>query len=115
MRRFSAKFCLLVLAICSVAWFGSLSAFAETPSNGVPNPNSYDPISPGVPSLEHTVLFGNKAVQSALTSVPLTAASLTDSATDPASPLYPFWFDSNSVVLMTYIWSNAHRAGDDLV
>lgn len=140
MRRSFAKLCLLLLAICCAVVFASLSSHAQLPSNGVPSngtPSNGTPLngtqsngtpsngtpsngapSNGVPSntadiqvFENSLLFGNGAVFKDLTQHPLTAAYLTD----PANPVYQFWSDSNSVLLMSYIWENAHSAGDNLV
>ena len=117
----------LTLAICVALLFGSLRARAATPANGVPNSATRPNVTPtnGSPALENSttshsisldvfensLLFGNQAVFQALTQHPLTAGSLTDTS----SATYPLWSDPMSILLMSYIWSNAHRTGDDLV
>src|SRR5215469_9025827 len=83
-----------------------------TPTNGAPtlaNSVMNNGISPAV--FENSLLFGNKAVYNAWTQHPVTAASLTDKP----PPLYQLWSDQLSILLMSYVWSDAHRVGDDLV
>ena len=76
------------------------------PTNGIPT----NGVAANLDALENSLLFGNRAVHTALISKPFTQASLTDGS----SPVFDVWFDSYSVTLLSYLWQNAHPAGDDL-
>jgi hypothetical protein len=117
MRRLSVKFCSLFLACGFVVWLGSIYARAETAaSNGTLTPIN-DPTdqlitSSNLLTFENSLLFGNEAIQAALTGNALTRDFLTDSTTNPANPLNSLWFDRSSVLLMSQIWSIMHEPPD---
>ena len=98
-----------------------------TPDNGTPDNGTPDNGTPNsaarLQTFENSYLFGNFFAHFAWVSLPLTAAALTNDGsleTDPLlkeeyEALYRFWQDPYSVLVMSYIWANAHRFGDDLI
>src|SRR3954470_7537863 len=79
------------------------------PTNGIPT-NGIPTNGLGLELLEQSLLFANQTVHEAFIGQPFTQATLTN----PESPLFQVWSDPYSTLLLSYLWQDAHRFGDDL-
>lgn len=113
-----------VAAACLIALTTTYAhASAQTTGGSAPGGN------PTLTDIDTSLLFGNPAVHDAFMDLPFTVYNLTNNgfglSLDPQSPgarlrrsqiaLYQVWQDPSSIKLLAYLWSNAHRSGDDLV
>jgi Tol biopolymer transport system component/uncharacterized membrane protein len=78
------------------------------PTNGIPT-NGIPTNGLGLDLLEQSLLFANEGVHTAFITQPFTQATLTA----PGSPLFQVWSDPYSTLLLSYLWQDAHRFGDD--
>jgi TolB protein len=78
------------------------------PTNGIPT-NGIPTNGLGLELLEQSLLFANQKVHEAFIGQPFTRATLTD----PRSPVFQVWSDPYSTLLLSYLWQDAHRFGDD--
>ena len=111
-----------VAAACLIA-LTTMFARAGVASRG----DSPDGGNPNLGAVLKSLLFGNAWVHEAFVHLPFTVYNLTNNgfgldSTDPVQAqlrkrqiaLYQIWKDPSSIKLLAYMWSNAHRLGDDL-